>query len=102
MDVKVNKGEWDGVSAEDRKKIEQIVSSHFKGTSVVPDTSAPTSQAFLTSRKMQTTDFNICTAACGVAEAGAVAACALLTGGVAIAVCVAAAHAAGDWCRSQC
>jgi hypothetical protein len=101
MDVKVNKDEWEGVSAEDRKKIEQIIASHFKETKIAPDPKFASAKTFLANRQMPV-NFSICTAACGVAEAGAVAACAMLSGGVAIALCVAACHAAGDWCREQC
>ena len=104
MDVKLNKGEWDGISAEDRKKIEQIITSHFKDTTIVPDTNTAAAKEFLAKRQLQAFNFKnpFCTAACGVAEAAAVAACSALSGGVAIAVCVAAAHTAGDFCRSRC
>ncbi len=105
MDVKVNKDEWAGVSDEDRQKIEQIIDLYFKGTKIVPDKNISTSKELLAKRKSP--DFNfespICNAACGVAEAAAVAACSILPGGpVVIAICVAAAHAAGDYCRSHC
>jgi hypothetical protein len=104
MDIKLNKDEWENVSAEDRKKIEQIISSHFKDTKVVADMNAGTSKDLLAKRQLQAFNFTnpFCSAACGVAEAAAVAACSALSGGVAIAVCVAAAHAAGDYCRSRC
>jgi hypothetical protein len=101
MDVKVNKSEWEGVTAEDRKKIEQIISSHFKEARIVPDAGAGAAKTLLANRKMPM-KFSICSAACGVAEAGAVAACVLLGNPIAIAVCVAAAHEAGNWCRDQC
>ena len=40
VEVELNKAEWDGVSAEDRKEIEQIISSHFQGTKIVADPGA--------------------------------------------------------------
>lgn len=45
---------------------------------------------------------NLCKIACDTAEAGAVAACDAITDGAGFAACVAAAHAGGDYCRSQC
>lgn len=45
---------------------------------------------------------DICKAGCSTAEAAAVAACSGLSGGTAIAVCIAAAHAAGSACRDAC
>src|SRR5262249_9726576 len=78
--------------------------SQFKEAKVVGSTSAPAAREALQRARPQ--GFNLsnplCTAACGVAEAAAVAACSALSGGVAIAVCVAAAHEAGNYCRSRC
>lgn len=103
MDLKLNKAEWEGVSAEDRKKIEQIIATHFKDTKIVPDTNTHVAKELLAKRKLQTFNFDkpTCTAGCGLAEAAAAAACSLLPG-LAVPICVAAVHAAGDWCRSQC
>lgn len=103
MDAKINKGEWDAVSAEDRKKIEQIIASHFKDTKIVPDATATAAKEFLAQRQLQEFNFTnpLCSAACGVAEAAAVAACSVLSW-PAIPVCVALVHAAGDYCRSKC
>ena len=102
MEVKLNKAEWDGVSAEDRKKIEQIISSHFQGTKIVADPGAAAAKSFV-GQKVHAFSFGnpFCSAACGVAEAAAVAACSALSG-PAVGICVAAAHAAGDFCRSKC
>jgi hypothetical protein len=103
MDVKINKAQWDGLHADDRKKIEAIIDSHFKGTKIVGDHQSKTAEDALEDFKFP--KFNIknplCTAACGVAEAAAVAACAALSG-PAIPVCTVAAHAAGSYCRSRC
>jgi hypothetical protein len=103
MDAKVNDTEWSGLSQDVQEKIQAIIRAHFHGTNVVGDTSALLSADAI---RTKTLSFNftnpICSAGCGVAEAAAVAACSALSGGVAIAVCVAAAHAAGDYCRSRC
>ena len=103
MDVKLHKGEWEGLSAEDRKKIEQIIGSHFDDIKIIPDATIAAARELIARR--QPSGFNLskpfCTAACGVAEAAAIAACAVLSG-PAVALCVAAAHVAGDYCRSQC
>lgn len=103
MDVKVNKSEWDGVSPEDRKKIEQIIASHFKDAKITPDASAGTAKDSIAKRSV--TAFSLtnpfCSAACGIAEAAAVAACSALSGPL-VPICVAAAHAAGEFCRSKC
>jgi hypothetical protein len=103
MEVKLNKAEWQNVSADDRKKIEQIITSHFKDASITADNNTAVAKDLLGSRELQA--FNLsnpfCSAACGVAEAAAVAACSALSG-PAVGICVAAAHAAGDFCRSKC
>ena len=103
MDVKLNKSEWDGISAEDRKKIQEIIASHFKGTKIVADPHAAKAKDLLAERRLQSFNLSnpICTAACGVAEAAAVAACSALSGPL-VPLCVAAAHAAGEFCRSKC
>ena len=103
MDAKVNDTEWTGLSQEEQIKIQAIIQAHFQRHDPVGDANAPLSADAI---KTKTLSFNftnpICSAGCGVAEAAAVAACSALSGGVAIAVCVAAAHVAGDYCRSRC
>jgi hypothetical protein len=103
MDVKLHKGEWEGLGAEERKKIEQIIGSNFKDMKIIPDLNAAASRQLLAARPLQAFNLSkpVCTAACGIAEAAAVAACAALSG-PAIPICVVAAHAAGDYCRSRC
>jgi hypothetical protein len=103
MDVKINKSEWDGVSADDQKKIQQIIASHFKDTKIVPDANASAAKELVAKRAPQAFSLSnpICSAACGVAEAAAVAACSALSGPL-VPICVAAAHAAGEFCRSKC
>jgi urocanate hydratase len=103
MDVHVNAGEWKGLSAEDRAKIQSIIQASFKEMKISSTEKHPMAMEALANRKVAAFNFGkpFCTAACGVAEAAAVAACAALSG-PAVAICVAAAHAAGDLCRKQC
>lgn len=103
MDVKINKSEWDGVSADDQKKIQQIIASHFQDTRIVPDANATATKELVTKRAVQAFNLSnpICSAACGVVEAAAVVACSALSGPL-VPICVAAAHIAGDFCRSKC
>jgi hypothetical protein len=102
-EVKVNEGEWKGLSAEDKAKIQSIIQAHFPGTKVVGNKTAKPSADALSQITVQFSFKDpLCSAACGIAEAGAVAACALLPNPIAVAMCVAAAHAAGDFCRSKC
>ena len=103
MDVKVNKSEWESLSQENRDRINSIISSHFQGSTVVGADGVNSSHDIIQAQKFGWNPGKpFCTAACGVAEAAAVAACSALSGGVAVAACVAAAHVAGDYCRSRC
>ena len=104
MDVKLQKGEWEGLGADERAKIQQIIAANFaEDVKVIPDAAVAAARQLIATR--QPLAFNlskpICAAACGVAEAAGVAACAALSG-PAVAICVAAVHAAGDFCRAQC
>ncbi len=103
MEVKVNSEEWKGLSKQDRDRIQDIIAAHFKDAKISADTKAkPALESLAMPRAF---GFNLgkplCTAACGVAEAAAVTACASLSGPL-IPICVAAAHKAGDLCRSKC
>ena len=102
-EIKVNEAEWKGLSAEDKAKIESIIKAHFPGTKVVGNKSAKRSADALGQMTVQFSFKDpLCSAACGIAEAGAAAACVYLGNPIAVAVCIAAAHAAGDFCRSKC
>ena len=104
MDVKVNKSEWDSLTEAERESITSITTKHFKNTTLTPDPTTAKSRDTVAQQIKPAFNWSnpVCTAACGVAEAAAVAACSALSGGVAIAVCVAVAHEAGNFCRSQC
>ncbi len=89
MTIKINATDWNNLSKEDQGKIQKIIADNFDGQSVsagddVGVTSNPN-----------------CIAACNIAETAALQACDGL-GFPANMVCAAAAHQAGDFCRSRC
>jgi len=93
MKIKVNKAQWDGLSQSEKDNITQIVTGQFKGASIVPDSATPPVDPGKIS-------FG-CKILCDIAETSAIAACSLLSP-LAIPVCVAVAHAAGEACRNSC
>ena len=100
MKVKVNDAQWKGLTESQRKTIDQIVGGNFKGAAISPDAGTPEAgQAAVEGFLGLPNPF--CRAACDVAEALAISACASLPP-PANAVCIAAAHAAGDACRGGC
>lgn len=100
MDIKVNDSEWSALPSDDQIKIESIVQGFFKTARIVPDPTAARSTPPMAALAASTNPW--CTAACNIAEAAAVAACATLANPIAIAACLAAAHEAGKLCRSKC
>ena len=106
MDIKVNEAEWKGLSDADRATIESIIKTYFPAEAIKPESSADEAHDMINKGARKNAQALLsnpfCTAGCGIAEAVAVAACSALSGGVAIALCVAAAHVAGDLCRSRC
>lgn len=99
-ELKVNEGLWNSVSTGDRSRIAAILKkSRLLDTegSLVPskDVGSPEGSA------PASPEAGFCKIACDAAEAAAVEACNGLDG-VAQAVCVAAAKAAGDECRKNC
>ena len=119
-DIKVNASDWNQLSEEHRSQITSIMKEHDflkAGDKIVADPAAPRakeaakaasshlsatarSQKGMTPAEAKPAGFKIPSIACDIAEAAAVAACALVPppGNV---VCVAAAHAGGDVCRKQ-
>jgi hypothetical protein len=101
-DIKINASEWNALSTEQQTEITAILrraGSIGDGDKIVPDAAAP-EIGLAAADAIQPEGF-WCKLACNGAEAAAVAACAALSGPAA-AVCVAAAHAAGEYCRSKC
>lgn len=123
-DINVNASDWNKLSEEHKSQITSIMKENgflTGAAKIVGDENAPKAaeavratsaylQASATSHKAATPSgatasaeagFNFCKIGCDIAEAAAVAACALVpTPGNAI--CVAAAHAGGEFCRSKC
>jgi len=119
--IDVNAAEWHSLTETDREQITSIMKEHgfLTGSDrIVADASAPPAmQVCKTAAKHLASvardhkgiskaaavqkAFNWCKAGCNIAEAGAVAACALVPtpGNI---VCVAVAHAGADFCRSKC
>jgi hypothetical protein len=97
-DITVEQGGWNGLSAADRERITQIMTDNRliqTGDRLIPGaTPVQYKVAFAAANPL-------CTLGCNVAEAAAVVACGLLTG-PAVPICIAAAHAAADFCRSKC
>jgi hypothetical protein len=99
MDVQVNASEWNGLSKEDRDKIQAIIAANFRDVTISADNAAePAMQAL--ARPMASFNFSnpFGSAAYNVAEAAAIAACSALPGPL-VPICVALAHAAGNLCR---
>jgi hypothetical protein len=95
MDIKVNDADWNGLSPEDREKIQTIVKQIFKQDhQIVGDKDQVTASA------EQLGSF--CTFACDAAQTLAETACRALPNAPAQQVCLIAAKAAGDFCRSKC
>lgn len=100
MELKVNAAEWNGLSPDERARIESIIGGFFKGATITLDPAAPRSAQPAGAHVAGWNPF--CKAACDIAEGAAIAACASLVNPIAIAACIAAAHAAGDACRNSC
>ena len=100
--IKINQAEWNALNAEQQTQIVGILRRTGLLTekdNVVPDGTTPKA-GILAEGVVQPEGF-WCKLGCNAAEAAAVAACGLLSGPAA-AVCIAAAHAGGEFCRSKC
>lgn len=96
-EIKLHAQTWNNLSQQDRTKVEEIL----KGTGLLKSDDVLKADPATQQGAMEASLTNPwCTAACSVAEAAAVAACAP-TGALAPA-CIAAAHAAAEYCRSRC
>jgi len=92
MTIKVNKQDWNALSATEQNEISGIISAHFTGETIEA-TDDGTAIADVGS---------FCTMICNAAEAAATALCSRLTNPTAKQVCLMAAQSAGDLCRSKC
>ena len=95
MDIKVNDQEWNDISKDEQQRITDIITGYFKDARIVPDAAT-----LKTAVAPQGNPF--CKIGCDAAEAAAATACTNLTNPIAVAACIAAAHAAGDECRNRC
>src|SRR5436190_23348336 len=120
-DIKVNASEWNALRPEQQSHISKIMKEHgfLPGTAkIVGDAAAPRSEETVkaasahlhatalahegvASASALAAGFSWCKIGCDVAEAAAVAACALVpTPGNTI--CFASAHTGGEFCRGKC
>lgn len=95
MDIKVNELQWNSLSQGEREQLGEVITTNFKNASIVP---TPATEAASVGN-VQIENF-VRDAACNMAQAAAVVACATIGGPIAVAVCIAAAQAAGDACRN--
>ena len=123
-DIKVNATEWNPLPEESKAKITSIMKDHgfLTGSDkVAGDANAPKAEEvvakasahLLASAKAQKAaagkgtpspqlfGIDFCKIGCDLAEGAAIAACGVLPP-PANGICVAAAHVAGDFCRSKC
>jgi hypothetical protein len=102
-EIKVNSGDWNSLSSEDQDKITKIMTSTgllSSGVSITPDENTASVSAL--KGAAETAELgSFCTIACNLAQAAAVAACNMIPP-PGNAVCIVAAQAAGDYCRSKC
>jgi hypothetical protein len=92
-EIKVAEQTWSSLSPEQQDKVTEI----FRSTNLLKE-----GDSLKADPSIAATGSNpACETACSVAEAAAVAACNALPP-PASWVCVAAAHAAGNYCRSRC
>jgi hypothetical protein len=98
MTIKVNSETWAQIPPEERTKIESIIQVYFKQDieqdpgvdgPTLPDQEWSIGKAF-------------CETACEVTAATAAAACAALSGGLAIAACLATVKVAESACKDLC
>ena len=103
MSIKVNEESWNSLNDDDKKKVQSIIDGFFKGSQIVPDVSTDAPENLVIKREMSGFLKNpFCSATCGIAEAAAVAACVSAGAPPVVALCIAAAHEAANYCRSRC
>ena len=100
--INVNAAEWNSLTGEQQNQIMGILRRTDllkEGDRIIADANSPR-VGMLAEGAVQPAGF-WCKLACNAAEAAAVAACGLLSGPAA-GICIAAAHTAGELCRSKC
>ncbi len=120
-DIKVNASEWNQLSEKHRSEITAIMREHgflAETQNIVADEAAPKAaetvraaashlqasakaqKTMATRPEAATASAGFCKIGCDIAEAAAVAACSLVPA-PGNALCIAAAHAGGEFCRSK-
>jgi hypothetical protein len=103
-DLTVNAADWKGLSSDDQEKVQNIMMATGllkSGSKITPDPNSASLAAVSAADPQLAGFINFCKIGCDLAQAAATAACAGLSGPAA-AVCIAAAQAGGDFCRSKC
>ena len=102
--IKVNSADWEVLSDADKGKLSGILkrTGLLRDATIAADASVKSvTRAGVAADSPAPQDSIFCKIGCDMAEAAAVAACATLTGPAA-AICIAAAHAGEELCRSRC
>lgn len=103
-DLTVNAGDWGGLSSDDQEKVKSILTATGllkSGSNITPDAGATAVAGVGGAGSEPAAFISFCKIGCDLAQAAATAACAALSGPAA-AVCIAAAQAGGEFCRSKC
>ena len=103
-DLTVNAADWSALSSGDQEKVQSILTATGllkSGSNITPDANAAAVAGVAGAGIEPAALINFCKIGCDLAQAAATAACAALSGPAA-AVCIAAATAGGDFCRSKC
>jgi hypothetical protein len=103
-DLTVNAADWNGLSSDDQEKVKNILTATGllkSGSNITADPNTASLAAVGAADPQLAGFINFCKIGCDLAQAAATAACAGLPGPAA-ALCIAAAKAGGDFCRSKC
>lgn len=103
--IKVNKQQWEALTAGDRTAIENGLKGVgiIKGNdSIVVDTATPPFDGNSTLEPLSNPLTSICKAACDATAAEAVKWCTTNTSGIALAACIAVAESARGECHKLC
>ena len=98
--LEVNADEWDAISQDQQARIKQILVDCRLIDPTDMIIGVPGAPKF--NQMSITISESLCKAACTAAQSLATAACSLLPTPLEVAACIAAAAAAGEYCRSKC
>jgi hypothetical protein len=104
--IRLNEEQWNSLSDDQQSEIIQIMRDTGllrDRDEIIPDPDAPSvSMLRLPEVSAGRIKEVLCKTACTAAEAAAITACAHLIEPLAVAACIAAAHALGEECRRRC